>query len=419
MSMGGYFAEQNGSMFKSRGRSLTPREASGTREGCSVGNSGVRSSSRGRSASRRPASRGVPNGEDVNFRWCILRHDPTERFKSSGFHAEDVKDDVSEEELLSDDDNDFDYDINTLPLRNYKGCINDYYLQRSRSSASGEEASRELKVIEKGNLLEEASAFLAIKSAILDAQDLDVQVSQDLIREVDDNLERLEKTHGSIGNLISNSNSEQVDYKAFKDVVIKKSKSGKVIDMNDLIELLNLDNVKKSSSKIISSQNFINKEQPRISKTITFGDFFGTQKGMQAKSPDCYLLYMDLTHESIVSLQYTIGTIVKSGDVLYIVNCVSDEDNIDYYTKQSKRLSEAVKSALEQVKVDNFELHVVVESLKQNYPKHFVNELIKYLNPVLLITNNRLIHTDLGNYMSTIPLLVVKRVPKRRKSFNY
>lgn len=450
MSLEAALAEESSSVLKrldprqtnvSRGRNANDRSLSP--------HSQLRSTSRGRdrgrSSSRRATSRARSQGEDVNYKWSILFHDPSERFvnleksKSGGKNDinsddEDVdEDDISEEEQLSDDEDDFDYDLNDLKMPNYRLSINEYFKGRSatsnnNSNAAAKGPSTATKLVnsvaknlhlttnedqhikKEGEKLEQLSEVLALEKGLQDAKSLGNKVPKETIAEVSKRLNDIgfEGERLSVNDLVELENAKDSKYEEYKKTLIDESKLSEVDGQEDD------EAVPAKEERIKESEIDVNEENLRVSKTMTLGRFF--TKGLRNGSIASYLLYMDLSPESVNSLQYTLGAVVKSGDVLYIINSVNDEDDIEFYKRQSQRLTDLIRIYLNLIQDPKFKLHVVIESLNQTYPKHFLNELIKYLKPRLLIVCYKLITSELNNYISNVPMMIVKRRAKRRRS---
>lgn len=402
-----------------------------------------RGRNRGRSSDRRGTSRARSQGEDVNYKWSILFHDPSERFVTKKQVDEDFnnepsngdkhdEDDISEEEQISDDDDEFDYDINDLRLPNYRLSINDYYrgkvgkVSSNKSSGGGSSmaaslvnsvaknlkltSNDEAYVKKEGEKLEEISEVLALEKGLQDAKTLGNQVPQETIEEVSKRMNEIgfEGKGLTVNDLVKLENAKDTKYEEYKQNLIDESKTAEV----DSAAETAMDG--EQEERIVKSEVNINEASLRVSRSITLGHFF--TKGLQNDSITSYLLYMDLSPESINSLQYTLGSVVKSGDVVYIINSVNDETDIEFYKKQCEKVTNLATTYLNLIQDPKFKLHIVIECLHQEYPKHFLNELIKYLKPSLLIVCYRLILGELSNYISNIPLMIVKRRAKRKRS---
>lgn len=451
MSLEAALAEENRSILGrldprqstvSRGRNHSDRSLSPHNQ--------LRSTSRGRnrarSSDRRGTSRARSQGEEANYKWSILFHDPSERFVTKEKVQEELdkvspeitdpsqldEDDISEEEQISDDEEECDYDINDLRLPNYRLSINDYYRGKvgkvsTNKSGGGSSmaaslvnsvaknlklntSNEEAHVKKEGEKLEEISEVLALEKGLQDAKTLGNQVPKETIEEVSKRMDEIgfggKKL--TVNDLVKLENAKDTKYEEYKQNLIDESKTAEV---NTAAENP-VDG--EQEERIVKSDVNLNETSLRVSRSVTLGHFF--TKGLTNDSITSYLLYMDLSAESINSLQYTLGSVVKSGDVLYIVNSVNDETDIEFYKRQCEKVTNLVITYLNLIQDPNFKLHIVIECLHQEYPKHFLNELIKYLKPSLLIVCYKLIIGDLNNYISNIPLMIVKRRAKRKKS---
>jgi hypothetical protein len=389
-----------------------------------------------------------------------LRHDPSERFKSrkstigalENDSDDDLTDDeISEEEQISDDEPDFDFDINDVVLPNFKISITDFYKKRSQNLSSlteglnindeGEEEEEETEEDRKREKLEgdEArkkreeldellarkaeelrihSEILALSKALSDAKSAGVDVPAEDIENLHQKLGDLgveDPSKLTIDYIIEIESKKDKVYEDYKKLLIDKSKNEE--NNNDAIE-----DEKVGHDQIWQSPTRVNKEFLRVSKAITLGNFFAKAKeaSKKVKDVDSYVIYLDTSPDSLNALQYTIGSVVKSGDVLYVVNSVDNEDSIEYFKKQCIKLTQLVTTYLELIDtMEEFTLHVVLETAHHKYPKHLVNELIKVLKPNLFIVGHRILLNELSNYMTDIPILVIKKKVRRRSVGGY
>lgn len=443
MSLEAALAEESSTVLRRLdGRQINVSRGRHTNDRSLSPHSQLRSTSRGRgrgrsSDRRRATSRARSQGEDVNYKWSILFHDPSERFVDHEKLNDDLDvdnddvdtDDISEEEQISDDDEDFDYDINDLKLPNYRVSLNEYFskkVQPNKSTPSTTISSTATMLVnsvaknlnltqneedslkKEGMKLEQLSEVLALEKGLQDAKNLGSEVPKETIREVSERLSDIgiEGEKLSVNDLVKLENAKDSNYQEYKKTLIGESKEPENTEDDGLAQ----------EQRISRSEIDINGENLRVSGCITLGNFF--TKGLRHDTISSYLLYMDLSPESINSLQYTIGSVVKSGDVLYIINSISDEDNIEFYKRQINRILDLVYKYLALIADHKFKLHVVIETLNQGFPKHFLNELIKYLKPRLLIVCYKLVTSELNNYIPNIPILIVKRRAKRNKSIS-
>lgn len=133
---------------------------------------------------------------------------------------------------------------------------------------------------------------------------------------------------------------------------------------------------------------------------------------------DSYILYVDLTSESIYAITYVMGTLVKNGDTVYIVHwhsdrkdCVSDAD----ITKNIVKLRNTVLHLFDCVNATIDNLDVVILSLTHPYPKHLLNEMINGLQPIALCCSLSMTLSGLQNFVCSVPTFIIRKKLKRAK----
>ncbi|KAH3675012.1 hypothetical protein WICMUC_002844 [Wickerhamomyces mucosus] len=441
---------------------------------------GRRSRNRGTSTARsvleddRSLSRG--RTEENNWTWSILRHDPSDRFvkvdqdqaaSNIDNYDETLDNDiygVSDEELVSDDENDnvLYFDLYDVPLSNYQITLTQLY-KESTISQNTEHKKKFIKdrlaklreerlVMKDAKRAEELSQAIALKSAILDANEDGLSVPVESIVEVE---KRLNTLNIDVDDLIDNVDVRTDTYKVYCDLL--KSKSQELKNGENTIEPDPIDEEEelKRLAKIVSiEENIIESEIDqdshiiRATKTITLGNFLDKNRDKSFKDVSKYLLVLDTSDISIDALHYTLGSVVGDGDVLYIINCEQPVENeggdevvsnpknqLPHYRRIVENFTSSVKKNMTYYHDPDFSLHVVIQSLKQKYPIHFLNQLIKHLDFKLFITPIKMLLKDksvkrssfgtlytntnekplLANYMPSIPLLVVRRKRKQKK----
>lgn len=423
MSLQSALAAENDLMSRlspNRGRdaSLSPTNTSGHMRSTSRGRDRGRSSSR-----RRQTSRQRSQGEDANYRWSLLTHDPFERFEPKSYKPSGTpgpKDDLSDEEQVSDDEGEFDYDIAEVKLPNFRCSINDNYKRRSSAVSSqhtkAELASMEItrqNLLKKTVELEKLSELQALDKAIQEAVDTKSPIPVGIKRVVQDGFAELGVSHGrdakaqDLLKLDNKMNKAIEEYK--KNIIAKSSKPTDVIFAKN-----------NSDKKIVKSELERNLKNLRACRSVTLGNFFDDKR--KASDVNTYLMYMDQGTDSQVALQYTVGSTVKSGDVLYIINTSDNEhDDINFFERNCESLTNSVITNMKLIYDPDFTLHVVVESTYRAYTKHFITQLVRYLKPTLFIISFQLLQTTdkLANYITACPFQVVKKKPglsTRRKS---
>lgn len=132
---------------------------------------------------------------------------------------------------------------------------------------------------------------------------------------------------------------------------------------------------------------------------------------------NCYILYVDMTSESMYALTYVMGTIVNNGDTLYIVQWESSSkkisdtvirENIIKISENCYHLFDCISGVIDS-------LDIIILSLTHPYPKHLLNEMITTLKPQTLCCSLSMILSGLQNYVSGVPTLVIRKKLKRTK----
>ncbi|ONH70105.1 Sugar utilization regulatory protein IMP2 [Cyberlindnera fabianii] len=393
-----------------------------------------RSLSRGRranrSTSRAPAtsiSQTRLTEEEKNYRWSILTYDPQERFvrkTDQPVGTPSADDDVSDEEQLFDDEttksdlpkNDpLDYDIMEIELPNYRASINTYYKKQLKlndvnelADALSSKAKLDLhseSVLRRGKDAQKLAEVLALGKALDDARDVNSMVPSDMQDVISKSLEALgvpNASNAKTSDLVSMENAKDKSLLQLKKLIIENSKK-----IDEAVYM-----IKKGIER---SEMKVNNENLRASMTLTLGDFFSEQKEMG--KVNCIIVYNDGSVESMITLQYVIGAMVKSGDVLYVIHTAGSEFNdLNYYKRQCERIASDCENYLSLVHDKGFKLHVVIESSYRKFLKHFLNQLVKYLDPMFfaISSNTLLTNKELKNYVTPCPFMVMKKKPKAR-----
>lgn len=132
---------------------------------------------------------------------------------------------------------------------------------------------------------------------------------------------------------------------------------------------------------------------------------------------NCYILYVDMTSESMYALTYVMGTIVNNGDTLYIVQWESSSKKISDATIKENitKISENCYHLFDCISGVIDSLDVIILSLTHPYPKHLLNEMITTLKPQTLCCSLSMILSGLQNFVCGVPTLVIRKKLKRTK----
>lgn len=435
----------------SRGRSLSPGAATG---------SGGRGSFKSRSPS---ISREDYNGR---LKWSITNHDPLERIKRGGDTNESTpwEDEVSEEEHISDDDNNekFQYDDTGNILPNY-ACQDEMINEVS-------------SILENSNLNDRSTVkkleeLTASERALAAAKNAGTKIDPDvLIRLANDKhkLTGLEQLNLIQADQDVESRRQKLEnYQAYRKKIIEQENgngheaaSKTEGDLNPQLQTKkdNKDDTNgddfmvpytsavedKLDSEFASQLNETKREgvvdsdktHSRVIQTITRGNFF--QLVNPKVKPKMFLLCMDFSPESIFALEWSLGTVLVDGSVLFII-CVIEDNDPNHHLKgntsnENQReqqrlnmLNRARQQVLNLLKLTKLQIHVVIEIVHHPIPRHLILEFIDNLKPTLVVVGSKgqsaikgVLLGSLSNYLvtkSTVPVMVVREKLKKINRF--
>lgn len=418
-----------------------------------------KSMSRGRSNSpsrtSHPNSRSpsMSNGGDMNndLKWSVVNHDPLERL---GGNEDQKNDEVSDEEHISDDDNNekFQYDDTGNILPNY--------------------ACRDEKINEISNILEHSNLNdtktlddLTAKEKSLDnAKDKGDSINEGFLTKVKDAKAQLEE--GVLGltkndQEVLNRKDKLENYSTYRKKIVqqeneKQEKKNHRRDNNSntdrpgspqgdnfmipytsaIEDKIDSEFASQLNETILEDEVDSNKPHSRVIQTITRGNFF--QLIDPKIKPKMFLLCMDFSPESIFALEWSLGTVLVDGSVLFII-CVIEENDSNHHLKVNtsnessreqqrlKMLNKAKQQVLNLLKLTKLQIHVVIEIVHHPIPRHLILELIDNLQPTLVIVGSKgqsaikgVLLGSLSNYLVTklsVPVMVVREKLKKINRF--
>lgn len=148
------------------------------------------------------------------------------------------------------------------------------------------------------------------------------------------------------------------------------------------------------------------------------GDDPSQQSQPAKETNDSYILYVDLTSESIYAITYVMGTLVKNGDTVYIVHWHSDrKDSVSDadISKNIVKLRNTVLHLFDCINATIDSVDVVILSLTHPYPKHLLNEMINGLQPIALCCSLSMTLSGLQNFVCSVPTFIIRKKLKRAK----
>ncbi|KAI5957872.1 hypothetical protein CANMA_004383 [Candida margitis] len=436
----------------SRGRSLSPGAASG---------SGRRGSFKSRSPS---FSREDYNGR---LKWSITNHDPSERIKKAGDANESAswEDEVSEEEHISDDDNNekFQYDDTGNILPNY--ACQDEMINEVSSILENSNLNDRSTVKKLEELTANERALAAAKNAgtkidpdvlnrlASDKHKLTGSEHLNLIQsdqDVESRRQKLENYQAYRKKIIEqeNGNGHDTNVKTEGNVnsqsqAVKEDKEGATEEDDFMVpytsaveDKLDSEFASQLNETIREGEVDSNKTHSRVIQTITRGNFF--QLVNPKVKPKMFLLCMDFSPESIFALEWSLGTVLVDGSVLFII-CVIEDNDPNHHLKgntsnENQReqqrlnmLNKAKQQVLNLLKLTKLQIHIVIEIVHHPIPRHLILEFIDNLKPTLVVVGSKgqsaikgVLLGSLSNYLvtkSTAPVMVVREKLKKINRF--
>lgn len=142
-----------------------------------------------------------------------------------------------------------------------------------------------------------------------------------------------------------------------------------------------------------------------------------------------FIVASDLSPASTHALEWTIGTVLRDGNVLVIVCTFEDDGSDSCRTLEEERL-EAIKqltnTTVKLLKKTRLQVHVVLEVLHCRTPRHVLTEIIDHVNPTLVILGSRgrsaikgVLLGSFSNYIverSSVPVMVARKKLHKTKN---
>ncbi|KAL6450286.1 hypothetical protein SBY92_002220 [Candida maltosa Xu316] len=400
------------------------------------------------------------NRDDYNkeLKWSITNHDPSERIvlnKEQQEKNDFWENEVSEEEHISDDDTNekFQYDDTGNILPNY--------------ACQDEKINEISQILENSNLNDHATIqkleeLTANERALAAAKKAGSKIDQDVLDKLANDKRLLVGSHDL--NLNESDQDALVrkqkleNYQAYRKKIIDhengirngsasptSEEEGESTEGDEDFMAPYTSAVEdKLDSEFASQLNETIKEGPidsnkshsRVIQTITRGNFF--QLINPKVKPKMFLLCMDFSPESIFALEWSLGTVLVDGSVLFIVCVIEDNDTNHHLkgntTNENSReqtrlnmLNKAKQQVVNLLKLTKLQIHIVIEIIHHPIPRHLILEFIDNLQPTLVIVGSKgqsaikgVLLGSLSNYLvtkSTVPVMVVREKLKKINRF--
>lgn len=404
--------------------------------------------------------------DDMNkdTKWSITNQDPLKRLKDpDAEHDEGSKfwdEEVSEEEHISDDDEGekFQYNAAGNILPNY--------------ACHDEKMTEVSSILENSNLnddqtIKKLEELTATERAVANARKIGSLVDHDIVAKLSENKHALtgqDKLDLNNSDQDADARRQKLEtYQAYRRKIIDqenetlRSHTTSAQRKAAAEESVNVDGTQeefmipytsavedKLDSEFACKLNETIKEgevdsnisQSRVIQTITRGNFFQLINPLM--KPKMFLLCMDFSPESIFALEWSLGTVLVDGSVLFIVCVIEENDNnhhlkgntLNESARESARLNmlnRAKQQVLSLLKLTKLQIHIVIEIIHHPIPRHLILECIDSLQPTLVVVGSKglsaikgVLLGSLSNYLvtkSSVPVMVVREKLKKINRF--
>lgn len=142
-----------------------------------------------------------------------------------------------------------------------------------------------------------------------------------------------------------------------------------------------------------------------------------------------FIVSTDLSPEAVHALEWTIGTVLRDGNVLYVVCAYEDDGTSTDKQQEEDRLSAMEKMTNSVCKLLNktrLQVHVIFEVMHCKSPKHLLTDVIDHVSPTLVILGSRgrsalrgVLLGSFSNYIverSSVPVMVARRKLQKTKN---
>lgn len=171
----------------------------------------------------------------------------------------------------------------------------------------------------------------------------------------------------------------------------------------------------------------------RMIRTMSRGDNIPSLTDPNVKRPKTFVLGTDLSPESSHALEWTIGTVLRDSNVLYVVCAFEDEvvngtSNVSPQKQEDERMeamTELTNLISKLLKRTRLQVHVIIEVIHCKSPKHLLTAVIDYVNPTMVVLGSRgrsalkgVLLGSFSNYVverSSVPVMVARRKLQKTK----
>ena len=368
-------------LYGTTGTHVSPSRGRGNGRG-----SKSRSRSRSRSRSLSTSRSRLSIKEEEFLKWTVLRQDPSIRLHNQGLNPFDSDEGVSED---SDEGEEEGRAITTHRMR-MKRVNRSVANSNSEDESNSDESDNDSESASSEEEEEEESDEEQV-SDVEDDTEIDAKFSYDL------GVKILPNYCISINEILGTS-------KPWIEKYLKAHGGDEAIDRD--IKVTSLPN------GYIRGMTLLTKGNGAHSSAVDAGS-----PTVAGRGGNTYILYMDLSSESIYALLYVMGTVITNGDTLYILHWESNSRHVEEskIVKNINKLSKEVLHLFDCVSAVIDDLDVIILSLTHPYPKHLLSEMIYGLKPLLLCCSLSMSLSGLQNFVCSVPTLVIRKKLKRTK----
>ncbi|QPG75928.1 hypothetical protein FOA43_003314 [Brettanomyces nanus] len=189
------------------------------------------------------------------------------------------------------------------------------------------------KLIKDAIQAEKLDEMLAAERAAANARAIGRDVSTDFMKQVEETaVEAGTQIHVDPENFYKNNPKRKEKLQEYAKYKKKLTSSPDPTDgfvipyTNDIEEKIDSELARVLNENIKISAIETNSETQRSVRTITRGNFFEILIGSGLKHPKSFIICLDFSEESKNALEWCIGTVLVDGSVLYVLNVIEDDE---------------------------------------------------------------------------------------------
>ncbi|KAK9471111.1 uncharacterized protein V1510DRAFT_421302 [Dipodascopsis tothii] len=173
----------------------------------------------------------------------------------------------------------------------------------------------------------------------------------------------------------------------------------------------------------------------RVLRTITRGNFDEVHADTSKKQRS-YVVATDSSPEASYALEWTIGTVLRDGNIMYAVYAIEEPDDQSQPADEDARQRERIAAAqditttlVRLLKKTRLQVRCVIEVMHCKSARHLLCDVIDYLNPTMVVLGSRgrsalkgVLLGSFSNYLvtkSSVPVMVARRKLKKSRRVNH